>query len=455
MQILLRIFLLCTLVSLSSCSTLDRARNVDSLPESTTSIGDNGMVFAEVHILGKFVDAAEGMSVIVGGHSKGSVQKNSWAVALPAGDYTLEGFSKSAGGYGGGYGGVNVTVTEYESYAVHRTFTVKPGEITNLGEIIVVLNPDPAKSKEFKVFFVDNSSDAPLLLKAHYSKLDLTSKPEAITLSAGDYTRGDELAKLRVLIASLLADRFPTPSYVAGPAGTLARIDPAKSGTRARLRLIDTGMTAGFIGKDEDIVHDRFAFITSDGRLFLVRSGQIQPRRLPEGVGLRPNVLVAGDRNVVIPGRGFTFYTSIDDGMSWNRNDTVANKSDADFYTFAKDAAGYFIYHSYPPRIVYSPIGEPNLQPVTLPPQIKELRQVTALDGTIVLEGFVGAFVKVPAPFFVRTRDSSEWQQRLMPNAPNCESIQFLDKKGVRLRTSCGRAVYVSDDGGERWSPQG
>src|SRR5690348_5447213 len=102
MQIILRTLVLCLFaMSLCSCTTLEKARNVDSLSENATNIGDNGMVFAEVHILGKFVDAAEGMNVIVGEHSKGSVRNNCWAVALPAGSYTLQGFSRSTGGYGG------------------------------------------------------------------------------------------------------------------------------------------------------------------------------------------------------------------------------------------------------------------------------------------------------------------------------------------------------------------
>jgi hypothetical protein len=99
-------------------------------------------------------------------------------------------------------------------------------------------------------------------------------------------------------------------------------------------------------------------------------------------------------------------------------------------------------------------LGEPNLQPVPLPPQIKEVRRITALDGAVVLEGLTSLLGVTPAPFFVRAHDGDDWQQRLMPNTPRCAPMQFLDQKGERLRTVCGTAVYDSADGGLHWEPQ-
>jgi len=121
---------------------------------------------------------------------------------------------------------------------------------------------------------------------------------------------------------------------------------------------------------------------------------------------------------------------------------------------FGADEAGYFVFQSYPPRVFYSPLGEPNFQAIALPAQIREVRRIAGFDGVIVLEGLTSLFGEVPQPFFVRAHDGGDWQQRLMPNAPMCAPMQFLDQKGERVRTVCGKAVYASADGGLHWELQ-
>lgn len=450
MTIASRMWLFFTCVILCSCTSLEKARNVAALPESATNIGNEGMVFAEIHIMAPDGDAANGMNVIVGEHSKGEIRNNSWGVALPAGDYAVEGLSRNSGATSGGFGGVNVTISSYDSYSVHRTFTVKPGEITNLGEIIIVPNPDPAKSREFKVFFVDNSSDASSLLKVMYPKLDLASMPSAMTLASGDYVRGDDLTKLRTLIAYVRAQSLPRRHYVVGPAGTLARIDRSKPDS-PRVRLIETGTTLGLAGSSEEMPHDRCAFVSSDRRMFVYRAGHIDMRSLPQGVPSQPDVWLAGDTNIVIGARGFTFFTSADDGMNWSRNDSVADKSDATTYNFTQDSAGYFIHYFYPARVVYSPVGTPNFNVVQLPPDTKEIRQLTLTQSGLVLEPMTMVWsAKTRVPFYVRDRDGGEWHSHLLPGGV-CQPLQFRDATGKSLRTTCGQVIYESLDGGENW----
>src|SRR6185437_12048693 len=150
-------------VIVSGCLT---PPNVGPVSGSATALSSGkGMVFAEVHIVGQFT---EGMMAMYGGHNKGSISDDTYSAELPAGEYTLDSFTRPSGGYSGGFGAVTVTTTEYTSWPVQRTFTVRAGQVTNLGEIVVVPHAIGSQSGEFNYVFVDNSADAAALFRARF-----------------------------------------------------------------------------------------------------------------------------------------------------------------------------------------------------------------------------------------------------------------------------------------------
>lgn len=440
-------------VLICGCTDMNTIRRPD-LPES---LGGKGAVIAEVHGIGI---QTYYMDVSINHHKKDFVRSSYFAATLSPGEYTLNELSRDAAGPSGGFGGVNVTFHKVTSFPVERHFTVRAGEITNLGELILLRDPRTPNSEQFVVRTVDNNADARVFLQSHYPKLLASMKPEALTLAPGDYVQGTDLEKLRVYIASTQANQLRASHYVTGPAGTLAAVDHDRTGTPTRVHLIDSGVTAGIVDSAEQLKRDRFAFQTSDGRLFVLNGGHPAQRPLPEGMELRAGLSdgqlhLAGDRNIVFVERGLNLSISADDGLTWKyASGGAASPGTYSTTGFGGDNSGYFVFQSYPPRLLHSPLGEPNLQPVPLPPQIREVRRITALDGAVVLEGLTSLLGETPAPFFVRAHEGDDWQQRLMPNTPRCAPMQFLDQKGERLRTVCGTAVYASADGGLHWEPQ-
>lgn len=428
-----------------------------SRPDLPESLGGKGAVIVEVHGIGVWTYL---MDVWINNHKQGDVRGSYFAATLSPGEYTLNKLSRESSGPSGGYGGVNVSLFNVKSFPVERHFTVRAGEITNLGELVLLLDPRTPDSKQFVIRTVDNTADARVFLQSHYPKLLASVKPEALTLASGDYVQGTDLEKLRVYIASTQAKQLRASHYVTGPAGTFAAVDHDRTGTPTRVHLIDFGVTAGIVDAAEQVKRDRFAFQTSDGRLFVLNGGHAVQRPLPEGMELRAGssdhqLHLAGDRNIVIVERGLNLSISADDGLTWKYASGGAESPGTYSTTgFGADDSGYFVFQSYPPRLLYSPLGEPNLQPVPLPPQMREVRRITALDGAVVLEGLTSLLGETPAPFFVRAHDGDDWQQRLMPDTPRCAPMQFLDQKGERLRTICGTAVYASADGGLHWEPE-
>ena len=449
MQTLYRVAVAGVLAMLAGCL----GTNVRSLPDDTDNLGRKGFAMAEIHIVGGLADY---MDVIVDQHTKGYVKDDFYAVALSPGTYTMESLSRINGGSSGGFGGVTVTTTEYLNYPINRQFTIRAGEVTNLGEIVILPDPAHRESKQFNVVNVDNSADAPALLKTHYPKLAGSLRPGALAVAPGNYARGEDLNKLRMYIATVLAEKLNASRYVAGPAGTLARVERDRSGKPAKLQLLDPGMIEGLVGQGEDRAHDRFAYTSNDGRVFVLRAGQIQQRSLPDGVSARSAIFLAGDKNVVIPANRFTLYTSTDDGATWLSYDGAAYKSGEDTpyaeYDFAKDATGFFVYRSYPARVVYSPVGSPSYELVPLPQDVKEIRHLTLLKSDLLIEVRKMAWTaKTPIPFYVRARAGGEWRTHYMPNA-TCGPLIFLDATGQNLRAVCGQVVDETTDGGEHWT---
>lgn len=414
---------------------------------STLSSG-KGMVFAEVHILGQFTD---GMMATYGGHNKGAISDDTYSAELPPGQYTLDSFTRSSGGYGGAFNGVTVTTTEYTSWPVQRTFTIRAGEITNLGEIVVVPHAVGSPSGEFNYVFVDNSADAAALFQARFPLLAASLHPDAMRLAPGNYLSPDQLQRFRAYIATQISHRAWQRRYIAGPAGTLAIVEHDKH----RIRLLDAGTTSGLTGGGEDLAHDRFSYRTTDGRVFVVRGGHPQLRSAPQGVDFHYPVYLAGDKLAVLATSSFDIYTSTDDASTWTRVVTRKDRADEPWYHgefgFVHDDTTMLVFERSPARVMFSLDGQ-RFQDLQIPAEVKDIREITLLDSGIYLQPRVFAWTrKTPNPFYVRARSGGDWQVRHLPLA-TCGPIAFLDQNGTKMSTACGQVTYTTADGGEHWS---
>jgi hypothetical protein len=426
---------------LCSCVSVDDVIR----PQLPDSLSDKGLVVAEMYGIG----LPTYLDVTINNRRAGFVNGSGYyALPLPPGTYTLNSFSTTTSSSSGGFGGVNVTTSNVTFFPINRSFAVRPGEITNLGEIILFeKTTDPNYVGPFATRVVDNNADTRLYFQTTYPKLLASAKAGTPTLALGDYVQGADLGKMRAVIALALAKKPGGSHYVAGPAGTLAAVDRDKSGKPLHLHLIDAGVMAGIAHAAENRAHDRFAFVTSDGRLFVMRAGKVEQRRAPLTMTALSELYLAGDRDIVISERGLNLYTSIDDGLTWKMAANLTKPGEFAESGFAEGESGYFVYQSYPARMLYAPIGSSDLQPVSVPPDAKEIRRVTALKSTLVLEIRT---MSDSARFYVRAIPDGDWQTRHMPKG-SCNPIEFENQAGDQLRTTCGPQTYESADGGMHW----
>jgi hypothetical protein len=438
-------------VVMSGCIT---PLNVGPVARNATALSSGkGMVFAEVHIVGQFTD---GMMAMYGGHNKGSISDDTYSAELPPGEYTLDSFTRPSGGYSGGFGGVTVTTTEYTSWPVRRTFTIRAGQITNLGEIVVVPQTIGSPSGEFNYVFIDNSADAAALFRARFPLLAGSMQPGAMQLAPGNYLSVDQLQRLRTYIASQLAHRAPHLRYIAGPAGTLAVVEHDKRRNAAVLKLLDAGTVSGLTAGGEDRAHDRFSYSTTDGRVFVMRGGRPQLRSRPQGVDFHYPVYLAGDHLAVLATSSFEIYTSSDDASSWTRVVDRKEKADQPWYHgdfgFVHDDTTMLVFERSPARVMAATVAGGRFENFPIPAEVKDIREITLLESGIYLQPRVFAWTeKTPNPFYVRARSGGEWQVRHLPLG-TCGPISFQDESGTKLRTACGQASYASADGGEHWN---
>jgi hypothetical protein len=439
-------FLLSLLSGYASANPTQRME----LPES---IGNDGLVVADVQGLGRLTRFSSNAEVVIKGESKSWLYGHYLLQPLPPGQYTIEAFKQSVGGYGPSVvPGVNVMIGTLTSLPVKINFTVRPGEVTNLGQLLLIPDERDPEKKLFAVRAVDNSADMRYYLQTFYPKLNASLGKD--TLSPGAYIQGQDLRRLQHYIALDLGGSMASHvRYVAGPAGTVAALDRDAEGSVTKVRLLDSPAMTAAQAKSEQPAYDRFGFIGDDGRLFLVSAGQVEVRSPPIS---DPNgVFLFRDRGVVVRDDKFNLYTSNDNGRSWQHYAGAALPSvDATRPVsggLAEDQDGYYVYRSRSPLLLHAKYGSTEYQPVTLPNEIDNVSEVNARTSGLFVETNVRAWTtSTPNPFFVRHSESGEWEKRHKPQAM-CKKLEFLDDSGQRLRVHCNGEAYDSADGGSSW----
>lgn len=432
-------------------SLLSGCASVPQRPELPESIGNDGLVVAEVQGLGRLALFGYADVIIKGGKS-GKLAGSYLAHALPPGQYTLEALRQTSPGGSSSVTGVTVTTTNIATLPIKIDFTVRAGEVTNLGQLLLVPNEKDPQKKLFAVHAVDNTADMRYFLQTFYPKLYASLGKATMTLAPGKYTQGQELQRLRRYIAlkrgGSMASRL---RYVAGPAGTLAVLDRAADGSVKEVRLLDSPVIASVRHEAEQQAYDRFAFTTSDNRFFIVKAGQVEARSLP--IEKPDGLFLFRDRGVVVIDDKFNLYTSNDDGRSWQHYaGAIVDASQSSWHDgLTEDRDGYYTYRHFPPRLAYAKYGSAEYQPVALPKDATNIRRLTARQSGLFLEKEVAAWSSnTPHPFFVRARAGDEWQIRHKPRAM-CDLFEFLDESGQQLRVRCSGEVYESSDGGVIW----
>lgn len=410
-------------------------------PELPTSLNGKGIVIAEPIVVGGGIDSLSYADVIINGWKKGKIGRSHFAVVLSPGEYTLDKLRKKF---------IYTSI-----FPMKLKFTIRAGEITNLGQILLVYDPEDLGQQRYTIIPVDNTEDTKYFLKTFYPQLSESLGPNSIRLGLDNYISGSGLKKLRNYITKRLIKGPPkSKRYAVGPCGIIAQIKrsngkiigfkPIPSPTMSGIRL-----AAGHHQKD------RYAFITSDQRLFTIRAGKVQERPIPAVEDLDA-IIITGDHDIVLCREDFKLQISNNDGHTWQAFDGTAVKTGKyGQYELVEDTNGYFIFHSSPAQLVYAAYGTSVIQNIRLPEGSYVIQRLTLNHSELFLETnnvLVGTDI-TPHPFFIRARSGGPWRKKLMPYGW-CSPLEFLDDTGMSLQTRCDKETYQSNDGGTTWHLQ-
>jgi len=441
--------LVLSIIMFAGCSVAPKYR-----PELPEEIGGKGIVVGEVVGINRLSGWSTNSGNIVIGkktYTNGLV-KGLIAVPFDKGEYSLDALNYVT--YGGSTTNGNVTYTTKYSTTMplNRKFTIWPGEVTNIGLILLYPDPEDKENKRFFRFFIDNRDDMKRFLKTFYPALSASMKVDAMTLSAGEYLKDPKLLQaLRrdIALKEFVASRAAA-DYVAGNVGTVAKVKRGKDGKISDVQVLDVETLSNIVSKSSDHNSDRLVFMTANNRLFLVTGGAVKEKRPP--AALRDgNLYALGSKDIVIVDDLLEIYVSNDNGETWKSSEGFVVKEPVK-RKFVTGERSYYVYSTYPPVLIAGAYGKTELAKLVLPEKLGNIQTVTEKKAGLFVETHITAWTKnTPFPFYVKKDAASPWETRAMPMI-SCYGIRFLDDAGNNLETLCLKETFQSSDGGRRWT---
>ena len=236
------------------------------LPENL--ISGSGLVVGQVVGIGRLSQWSIYKDVLINDRKRSKVVNGFIAVPLSPGEYSFSSLYDETQSSSGTY------IYRYmTTLPIKRKFTIRPGEVTNLGLLVLYPDPNDKEQKKFLRFFVDNTADMKHFLKTAYPLLAPKLRVDSMTLAPGDLIPANLLELLRKDIAMKeVAASGGYAAYVAGHVGTLAEPQRDKDGKISGVKLIEVPTVSNIQSDSPNYVKDRFAFLTTNNRLFSSRT---------------------------------------------------------------------------------------------------------------------------------------------------------------------------------------
>lgn len=438
-----------SIMVLAGCAAAPKYR-----PELPEEIGGKGLVVGEVVGINRLSSwTSNSGNVLINKKTyNNALVKGLIAIPLAAGEYSLDALNHVSYGGSTTTGTVTYTTKYSTTMPLNRKFTIRPGEVTNIGLILLYPDPEDKENKRFFRFFIDNRDDMKSFLKTFYPALAARMKVDAMTLSAGEYLKDPKLLQaLRkdIAVKAVVGSRVAA-DYVAGNVGTVAKLKWNKDGKVSDVQLIDVDTLSNVVTKWSDHQGGRLAFMTANNRLFLVTGGAVKEKR-PPTVLRDGDVLAAGGKDIVIVDDLLEIYVSNDNGETWKSNINFVVKEPIQ-RKFVAGERSYYIYTTFPPVLITGSYGRAELTKLELPEKLGNIQDVTEKKAGLFVETHITAWTKdTPFPFYVKKDASAPWETRALPKT-SCYRIRFLDDAGNNLEVLCQKDMFQSSDGGRRWT---
>ena len=398
---------------------------------TSTSIGRN-LYFGDVKINGKtFKHAISGAYI---------------RVPLKPGRHILEEISNVSSRTTGSL--VTTTTTRYR---INAKFTIKAGEVTNLGKVVLYF-PDRT-GKKYKTILVNNVEDMQAFLRTEHPSAYNALRNKKFRKADTTYARKKQIETLRTVMLARNVRSASQGQYLAGDLGALARVVRNKEGKIIQINFIETG-TYQSIGPCFN-GNGRFACVVPHpikGKLLHVSGKKgLYARKLPTS-DKNINLILVGKNDIVLVNDRMEVYTSMNSGKSWSAY-TSSRLKDPLAYTsrpeFSFGRQGYYIYSKgQDATIQYRQYGARSYEVIEPPKRGDYLNGLTETDKGL----YAGPeFTMISdAQMFFRASGQNKWVKYEIPTS-SCGRFEIIDRAKDRIAAKCSNKYLVTDDHGKTW----
>lgn len=388
---------------------------------------------------------------------KNAVRGGKIMVQLPPGDYQLESISKSSESTGSLGLGVELTTYSRVAHPIKAAFSIKQGQVTNLGAIVVAYEDE---GRVLKSQFVDNSKDARTLLKRQYPKLYQSLSRERFALADEHYLSDAELFDLRKQMVLALPKSRLGGAYATADLGTIAKLGRNRKGELLGVDIIETG-TLNNIWNCATFNH-RFACVidAEQGRL-LIQEGRELVERTINPLASIVRLFLADQSTVVLVTEKMHILTSTNNAKSWHTYSDFVWDKPLKPNTFLPPAylrsydlrfnLGRKGYYLYPRRgdkaLFYWSYGSTQPTKIPFPEKEDELQGLVETAKGLYTKPALTLLANGTAHFLAN--GSNQWREISIPSG-SCSDLKVLDYERDKIAARCS-VIMISSDSAKTW----
>lgn len=377
-------------------------------------------------------------------------------VSLKPGNHTVQDIGKTTTSRTGSL----LMKTATKRIPLNRKFTIQPGQITNLG--IVMMLSNNKGSEMYRTSFIDNSSDMEAFIGTKYSRIYNSLTNYKLLLADGKYLDEREIKTLRNILLSRLPEDKLRGKYTSTILGTMAKIIRKENDEISGFALYNTQTFEDI--KTCSIENTRIAciipnFHKGDRLLMSVKKG-IAWRSLPRYQGTRFYLKLIGNQEIVIVTDRLKIFSSDDYAKNWQPYTDAQLKepiSESSIVGFSDGLDGYYIYsRDYDSTLLYRKFAGQNFVKLEIPVNNERLGGVQETSKGLYIGPDYTEFGK--GKIFFQAKGETSWTKRFVPSA-QCNEMALISREEDKVAVSCESKIeegevdiFISSDTGKIWT---
>ena len=433
-NIILKVFALILTLSLISCVRTI----VEVTPESMKG---KGLLVGHVSVssFGWGKDINYGSARISGEGYSRAIKDGYVAIPLLPGNYEFESVSNRVG---------NIINT----LPIKGSFTIKAGEVTNLGEVFLLF--DSVGSMKYRMLYLDNNDDMQAFLRSDYKEVYKTLHKKKLNKADVKYITKDKLSLVRKVALSQEPRYKSNRLYVTGALGSIGKkVFKGSKVTDVKWVETDTLSNINECGISKISLVCLVPHKTKGDRVFYAKARIQNFYKKPKGFknGFFANV---NNQDIYWVNDDMSFFRSTDRAKSWvgNNEFRISNLGASSVYTkpgiFLSRKGLYFYSNKKDSTIVYSEYGSGKYKKIKPPVSGEKVRGL--IETTKGLYSASERTTFSNGSLYYKAQGSDDWVKRELPDS-SCGYVQLSDYDKDKVKVRCGGKDYTSSDEGKNF----